>query len=217
MKKIAILGTGMVGKTIGSKLIALGYSVMMGSRNANNETATAWAAQHGDKASNGTFEDAARYGDIVFNCTKGDAALEVFRLAGLSHFDGKTVIDISNPLDFSKGMPPSLIPEWTNTNSLGEELQKLVPAANIVKTLNMVNCEVMVDAKRSGGDPTMFVSGNDPGAKAEAVGILREFGWNDVIDLGDISTARGTEMLLPIWLRTWMATGNGHFAFKIIR
>lgn len=217
MKKIGILGTGMVGATIGSKLVQLGYSVMMGSRSANNEKAAGWAAQNGPKASTGTFEDAARFGDILFNCTKGEVSPDVFRAAGLQNLDGKTVIDISNPLDFSKGMPPSLIPSWTNTNSLAEELQQLAPGAHIVKTLNIVNCEVMVDAARSGGDPTMFVSGNDPGAKAEAVGILRQFGWNDIIDLGDISTARGTEMLLPIWLRTWMATGNGHFAFKIIR
>lgn len=217
MKKIGIFGTGMVGATIGSKLIQLGYSVMMGSRTANNEKALAWAAANGPNASAGTFEDAGRYGEIIFNCTKGEASPDVFRAAGVNNLNGKIIVDISNPLDFSQGMPPSLIPAWTNTNSLGEELQKQVHGARIVKTLNMVNCEVMVDAKRSGGDPTMFVSGNDPDAKAEVTVILRQFGWNDIIDLGDISTARGTEMLLPIWLRTWMATGNGHFAFKIIR
>ncbi|MBK6903153.1 MAG: NAD(P)-binding domain-containing protein [Saprospirales bacterium] len=217
MKKIGIFGTGMVGNTIGSKLIQLGYQVKMGSRSANNEKAAAWAAQNGPNASTGTFSDAADFGEIIFNCTKGDASPEVFRLAGADRLKGKPVIDISNPLDFSKGMPPSLMPDYSNTYSMGEELQKLAPEAHIVKTLNIVNCEVMVDAKRSGGDPTMFVSGNDAGAKQEVTDILRQFGWNDVIDLGDITTARGTEMLLPIWLRTWMATGNGHFAFKIVR
>ncbi|MBK7334705.1 MAG: NAD(P)-binding domain-containing protein [Saprospirales bacterium] len=217
MKKIGIFGTGMVGNTIGSKLIQLGYQVKMGSRSANNEKAAAWAAQNGPNASTGTFSDAADFGEIIFNCTKGDASPEVFRLAGADRLKGKPVIDISNPLDFSKGMPPSLMPDYSNTYSMGEELQKLAPGAHIVKTLNIVNCEVMVDAKRSGGDPTMFVSGNDAGAKQEVTDILRQFGWNDVIDLGDITTARGTEMLLPIWLRTWMATGNGHFAFKIVR
>ncbi len=217
MKKIGIFGTGMVGNTIGSKLIQLGYQVKMGSRSANNEKAAAWAAQNGPNASTGTFSDAADFGEIIFNCTKGDASPEVFRLAGADRLNGKPVIDISNPLDFSKGMPPSLMPDYSNTYSMGEELQKLAPGAHIVKTLNIVNCEVMVDAKRSGGDPTMFVSGNDAGAKQEVTDILRQFGWNDVIDLGDITTARGTEMLLPIWLRTWMATGNGHFAFKIVR
>jgi predicted dinucleotide-binding enzyme len=217
MKKIAVLGTGMVGNTIGAKLIQLGYEVKMGSRSANNEKAAAWVAANGNKASAGTFADAAAFGDIIFNCTKGDIALEAIKMAGIDNFNGKTVIDISNPLDFSKGMPPSLIPEYSNTNSLGEEIQKLLPQANVVKTLNIVNCEVMVDAKKSGGDPTMFISGNNKEAKAEVIKILNQFGWSDIIDLGDISTARGTEMLLPIWLRTWQATGNGHFAFKIIR
>ena len=217
MKKIAVLGTGMVGNTIGAKLIQLGYEVKMGSRTANNEKANAWVAANGNKASAGTFADAAEFGDIIFNCTKGDIALEALKMAGIDNFNGKTVIDIANPLDFSKGMPPSLIPEYSNTNSLGEEIQKLLPQANVVKTLNIVNCEVMVDAKKSGGDPTMFISGNNAEAKAEVIKILNQFGWNDIIDLGDISTARGTEMLLPIWLRTWQATGNGHFAFKIIR
>ena len=138
-------------------------------------------------------------------------------MAGTENFDGKTIIDIANPLDFSNGMPPSLIPEYSNTNSLGEEIQKLLPKANVVKSLNIVNCEVMVDAKKSGGDPTMFVSGNSAEAKAEVTEILKQFNWTDIIDVGDITTARGTEMLLPIWLRTWMATGNGYFAFKIVR
>lgn len=217
MKKIAVLGTGMVGNTIGSKLIQLGYAVMMGSRSANNEKALAWVAANGANASAGTFADAAQFGELVFNCTKGEVTLDILKSAGIENFNGKTVIDISNPLDFSKGMPPSLIPEWTNTNSLGEEIQKLLPNAHVVKTLNIVNCEVMVDAKRSGGDPTMFLSGNNADAKAEAKVILNQFGWTDIIDLGDITTARGTEMMLPVWVRTWMATGNGHFAFKIVR
>lgn len=217
MKKIAVLGTGMVGNTIGTKLIALGYSVMMGSRSANNEKAVVWVNANGGNASAGTFEDAAKFGEIIFNCTKGEVSLEVIKMAGLENFNGKTVIDIANPLDFSKGMPPSLIPELSNTNSLGEELQKLIPDANVVKTLNIVNCEVMVDAKKSGGDPTMFLSGNNAEAKEEVKSILNKFNWSDIIDLGDITTARGTEMMLPIWLRTWFATQNGHFAFKIVR
>lgn len=217
MKKIAVLGTGMVGNVIGSKLIQLGYSVKMGSRTANNEKALAWVAANGANASAGTFADAAQFGELVFNCTKGEVTLDILKSAGIENFNGKTIIDISNPLDFSKGMPPSLIPAWTNTNSLGEEIQKLLPAANVVKTLNIVNCEVMVNAQKSGGDPTMFLSGNNADAKADVKDILHQFGWTDIIDLGDITTARGTEMMLPVWVRTWMATGNGHFAFKIVR
>ncbi len=217
MKKIAVLGTGMVGKTIGSKLIQLGYEVKMGSRTADNEKALAWVADNGGNASTGTFADAAAFGDIVFNCTKGEITLEVFKASGLSNFKGKTIIDISNGLDFSKGMPPSLYPQFSNTNSLGEEIQQLLPEAHVVKSLNIVTAEVMVDAARSGGDVTMFMSGNIAEAKTETQGILKQFGWNDVIDLGDITTARGTEMMLPIWLRIYMAGQSPYFGFKIVR
>jgi predicted dinucleotide-binding enzyme len=217
MEKIGVFGTGVVGNTIGTKLIQLGFRVMMGSRTEANEKATAWVGANGKNASTGTFKDTAEFGDIIFNCTKGESGLEVFKQAGIDKLNGKVIIDVSNPLDFSKGMPPSLIPQYTNTNSLGEEIQKLVPGANVVKTLNIVNCEVMVDAKKSGGDPTMFISGNNVEAKEKVTALLNQFGWTDIIDLGDITTARGTEMLLSIWLRIYLATGNGYFGFKIIR
>ena len=217
MKKMAVFGTGIVGKTIGSKLVKLGYEVMMGSRTATNEKALSWVDANGKNASTGTFADAATFGEIIFNCTKGEVTLDLFKQAGIEKFTNKLIIDISNPLDFSKGMPPSLIPEYTNTNSLAEEIQKLLPEADVVKTLNIVNCEVMVNPGKGGGDPTMFMSGNNADAKEKVKAILNKFGWRDVIDLGDITTARGTEMLLPIWLRTYMATGNGNFAFKILR
>ena len=214
--EIGVFGTGVVGNTIATKLIQLGYKVMMGSRMAANEKAVTWVKSNGKDASTGTFKDAAAF-DIIFNCTKGDAALEIFKQAGIEDFKNKIIIDVSNPLDFSKGMPPLLIPQYTNINSLGEEIQKLLPDAHVVKTLNIVNCEVMVDPKKSGGDPTMFVSGNNTPAKEKVKALLHQFGWNDIIDLGDITTARGAEMLLPLWLRTFMATGNAYFAFKIIR
>jgi len=217
MKNVGVLGTGMVGNTIGSKLIQLGYSVKMGSRSASNEKAVAWAKSNGAAASYGTFEDAAQFGEVVFLCTKGDSTLDVLKLAKPTNFNGKVVIDISNPLDFSRGMPPSLIPQFTNTNSLSEEVQKMLSGAHVVKTLNIVNCEVMVNPRKSGGDPTMFMSGNDANAKNTVKSILNQFGWNDIIDLGDITTARGTEMILPLWVRTWMATQNGYFGFKIVR
>ena len=214
--KIGILGTGMVGETIGTRLVQLGNQVMMGSRTATNEKAAAWVKKNGKLASQGTFADAAKSGDVVFLCTKGEFTVEIVKQAGPPNFKGKTVVDISNPLDFSKGMPPSLF--ISNSNSLGEEVQKALPDAHVVKTLNIVNCEVMVDpAGKSGGDPTMFVSGNDANAKAQVKKLLNDFGWKDIIDLGDITTARGTEMMLPIWLRTFMATGNGHIAFKVVR
>ncbi|MBI5474955.1 MAG: NAD(P)-binding domain-containing protein [Ignavibacteriae bacterium] len=213
--KIGILGTGIVGNTIGTKLIQLGYDVKMGSRSATNEKAAAWVKANGQKASQGTFADAASFGEIIFLCTKGDATLDIVRQAGAENFSGKAVIDISNPLDFSKGMPPSLF--ISNTNSLAEETQKLIPDAHIVKTLNIVNCEVMVDATKCGGEATMFVCGNNADAKSVVRTILAQFGWKDIIDLGDITNARGTEMMLPVWVRTWAALQNAYFAFKIVR
>lgn len=215
---IAVLGTGIVGNTIGSALIKLGHSVKMGSRTKSNEKAVAWVAANGAKASEGTFQDAANFGQVIFNCTKGDGALEALRLAGADNLKGKIIVDISNPLDFSKGMPPSLF--VCNTDSLGEQIQRAFPEAKVVKTLNIVNCEVMVNAAKSSAADrgTMFVSGNDAEAKQSVIrDFLAAWGWNDVIDLGDITTARGTEMMLPIWIRTWGATGNGHFSFKIVR
>jgi hypothetical protein len=212
---IAVLGTGMVGNTIGKKLIELGYTVMMGSRTSDNEKAAKFVSGNGSKALQGTFADASNFGELIFLCTKGEATLDIVQLAKPENFKGKVVIDISNPLDFSKGMPPSLF--ISNTDSLGEHLQKALPEAHVVKTLNIVNCEVMVNPSKSNGDPTMFMSGNNAEAKEKVKGILEQFGWNDIIDLGDITTARGTEMMLPIWLRTYMATGNGYIAFKIVR
>lgn len=217
MKKIAVFGTGEVGKTIGTKLIQLGYEVMMGSRTASNEKALTWVDENGKNAATGTFAHAAEYGKIIFNCTKGAASLDVFKQAGLNNCKGKTIIDISNPLDFSKGMPPSLIPEYANTNSLAEEIQKILPGANVVKTLNMVYCKVMVDPTLCNDEATMFISGNSNDAKEEAKIFLYQFGWKDIIDLGDITTARGTEMLLPVWLSTYKTIGTGNFGFRIAR
>ncbi len=217
MKKIAVLGTGMVGSTIASKLIQLGCEVKMGSRTANNEKAAEWVKTNGAKASHGTFSDAAKFGELIFNCSKGENALEVMQMAGVENLSGKILIDISNPLDFSKGMPPTLLPALVNTNSLGEEIQKLLPQTHVVKTLNIVNCEVMVNAAKCGGNATMFVAGNNSEAKKEVEKILHQFGWKDIIDLGDIKHSRSTEMLLPIWLSVYMATHNGYIGFKMVR
>jgi len=215
---IGVLGTGMVGNTIGSALVKLGHSVKMGSRTKGNEKAIAWAAANGANASEGTFADAASFGTVLFNCTKGEGALDALHLAGAENLKDKILIDISNPLDFSKGMPPSLF--VCNTDSLGEQIQRAFPQIKVVKTLNIVNCEVMVNAARSSANDrgTMFVSGDDAASKQTVIrDFLTPWGWDDVIDLGDITTARGTEMMLPVWVRTWGATGNGHFSFKIVR
>jgi predicted dinucleotide-binding enzyme len=210
--KIGILGTGMVGEALGTKLAQLKHQVKMGSRTPNNERAAAWAKKV--NATHGTFASAAMFGELIFLCTKGEVTLEVVKAVGAAAFKDKIVVDVSNPLDFSRGMPPSLL--ICNTDSLGEQVQKALSTAKVVKTLNTVNCEVMVEPAK-GGNPTMLVSGNDAEAKATVTELLKNFGWTDIVDLGDIKTARGTEMLLPAWLSLMSKVGTPHFGFKVVR
>jgi len=211
--KIAVFGTGMVGTTIGTKLVELGHEVMLGAREASNEKAAAWAKT--TRAAHGTFADAASSAELVFNCTSGAGSMAALMAAGTASLRGKIVVDVANPLDFSKGMPPSLL--TSSTESLGEQLQLAFPDAKIVKTLNTVNASVMVDPSRVPGDHDMFVCGNDAGAKAEVTALLRSFGWTSILDLGPISAARGTEMYLILWLRLWGALGTGDFNVKVVR
>lgn len=209
----------MVGDTIGSRLIELGHEVAMGSRTATNEKAQAFVAKHKGKARAGTFADAAAFGEIIFNCTAGAGSIEALKMAKEEDLAGKIIIDIANPLDFSKGAPPSLIPSLSNTHSLGEEIQKTFPSAKVVKTLNTMWCGLMVNpAMINGGDHTNFICGNDAEAKQQVKALLHEFGWRNenLLDLGDISAARGTESVLPIWLRIWNATQNGAFNIKVV-
>jgi predicted dinucleotide-binding enzyme len=207
----------MVGAAIGSKMIRIGHKVRMGSRTANNGKAAEWVKSAGANAGQGTFADAAGFGELLFNCTSGMGSLDALKLAGADNLKGKILIDVSNPLDFSKGMPPFL--GVCNTDSLGEQIQKAFPDAKVVKTLNSTNATVMVDpAGVAGGDHTMFLSGNDAEAKAEVTDLLKNgFGWKDVVDLGDITAARGQEMILPLWLRLWGSLKTPAFNFKIAR
>ena len=215
--KIGILGTGMVGDTIGTKLIQLGHEVKMGSRTATNEKAAAWVQKNGTHASQGTFTEAAAFGEIVFNCTHGVASLQALNLAGANNLNNKILIDIANALDFSHGMPPSLA--VCNTDSLGEQIQRAFPDVKVVKTLNTMNCILMVNpGSLADGDHNIFISGNDAAAKTKVLEILREwFGWKSIIDLGDITTARATEMLLPIWVSLMGKYQSPNFNFKIIK
>ena len=214
---VAVLGTGMVGRTLATKLVALGHRVTMGSRRAGNEAAAAWASGAGELAAEGSFADAAAPADLVINATAGTASVAALTSAGPGNLAGKVVVDVANPLDFSAGMPPTL--SVCNTDSLGEQVQRRFPAARVVKTLNTVNCDVMVDPSLVPGPHTMFLAGNDAPAKADVRALLESFGWpaDDVVDLGDIAAARGMEMYLPMWLRLWQATGSGHFNVKLAR
>jgi predicted dinucleotide-binding enzyme len=213
--RIGILGTGEVGGRIGTKLVSLGNDVRMGSRTAPNPKAASWAKANGPKASAGTFADAAKFGEVVFNCTAGSASLEALKLAGADNLGGKVLVDVANALDFSKGMPPTLT--VCNTDSLGEQIQRAFPDARVVKALNTMGNEVMVNPSLVPGEHDTFVCGNDPQAKAKVVEILRAFGWKSPIDLGDITAARGLEMMLPVWVRLMGAVQTRNFNFKIAK
>ena len=214
--KIGIFGTGMVGSTIGTKLVQLGHEVKMGSRTPDNPKAVEWTNANGAKASHGTFADAAVFGEMLFNCTTGLNSIDALKLAGEKNMNGKVLVDIGNPLDFSKGMPPSL--SICNTDSLAEQIQRTFPNLKVVKTLNTVNCKVMVNPSLVHGDHDMFICGNDAAAKEIVVKVLKDwFGWKSVIDLGDIISARAMEMMLPIWLRLMGVFNTGNFNFKIVK
>ncbi len=224
--KLAVLGTGMVGQAIAARLSDLGHDVTIGTRDPQatlarsepdamgNPPFSTWAAEH-TQIPLATFADAARGAELVVNATSGFGALPALEQAGADNLAGKVLIDISNPLDFSQGFPPSLFVK--DTDSLGEQIQRAFPQTHVVKTLNTLNATLMVNPKELGAESSVFVSGNDATAKATVTALLQSFGHTDVIDLGDISTARGTEMLLPVWLRLMGALGTSAFNFKIVR
>lgn len=217
---IGILGTGMVGEAIGTALVKKGHLVKMGSRSATNDIAASWVAMNGDNAKQGTFADAAAFGEVIFLCLNGDKALSALEMAGAGAFAGKLVIDVTNPLDFSRGMPPVLITSLSNTTSLGEHIQTFLPNAKVVKALNTVTAKLMVDAGLvNGGDSTLMICGNDAAAKEQVKQFLsNEFGWktSNIIDLGDITASRNTEAYVTLWVRLWQATGSPMFNIKIV-
>jgi predicted dinucleotide-binding enzyme len=224
--KFAVLGTGMVGQAIAARLSDLGHDVTIGTRDPQatlartepdgmgNPPFAAWAADHPDVGL-ATFADAARGAELVVNATSGFGALPALEQAGADNLAGKVLIDISNPLDFSRGFPPTLFVK--DSDSLGEQIQRAFPQTRVVKTLNTLNADLMVDPKTLGADSSVFVSGDDATAKSTVTELLQSFGHTDVIDLGDISSARGTEMLLPVWLRLMGTLGTAAFNFKIVR
>ncbi len=213
--RIGILGTGVVGQTIGGKLVELGHDVKLGSRTATNEKAAKWVEHQGSRASQGTFADAASFGEMVFNCTSGMVSLEALRSAGPANLAGKVLVDVANPLDFSHGMPPTL--SVCNSDSLAEQIQREFPDAKVVKALNTMTAGVMVNPSAVPGDHDVFICGNDAGAKSRVSDLLRSFGWRTIVDLGDISAARGAEMVLPIWLRLMLTFKTPTFNFHIAR
>jgi len=206
--RIGVLGTGIVGRTLAQALLSNGHEVRLGSRTAGNEAAVAWAAEIGGPASEGTFADAAGFGELVINATAGAASLDALNLAGAEQLAGKVLIDVSNPLDFSQGMPPTLT--VCNDDSLGEQIQRAFADVRVVKTLNTVTAAVMVQPTLVPGTHTIFVAGDDADAKAQTGELLHDLGWpaESILDLGDITGARAMEMYLPLWLRLYGATGT---------
>jgi predicted dinucleotide-binding enzyme len=191
----------MVGRAVAGRLEALGHDVRVGSRS------------EGDGAV--VFADAAAHGELLFNCTSGAASLEALAAAGERNLAGKTLIDVSNPLDFSSGGPALFT---SSTESLGERIQAAFPDARVVKSLNTVNCNLMVDPASLPGDHVVFVCGNDEAAKAQARDLLGEFGWppERVVDLGDITGARGAEMYVMLWVRLWGVVGSARFNVALL-
>lgn len=224
--KIAVLGTGMVGRAIAGRLDELGHTVTVGTRNPGQTLAridadamgtpplAVWASAH-PSVGLGGFADAAAGAELVVNASSGAATLDVLALAGAANLAGKVLVDISNPLDFSHGMPPTLLVK--DTDSLGEQVQRTFPEARVVKTLNTLNADLMVHPGTLPEPTTVFVSGDDPDAKVVVTGLLRSFGHTDVIDLGGIETARGPEMWLPLWLRLMGPLGTATFNLRIVR
>ncbi len=224
--KITILGTGAVGQTLTTRLLELGHEVIMGTRNpketqkreAPNQITgkpfSDWYQEH-SKVKLLPFKAASTITDLVINATNGAATLGVLDEIGASNLEGKILLDLANPLDFSEGFPPTLF--VSNTDSLGEQVQRKLPKTKVVKTLNTMNAYIMMHPQKITGNHHLFLSGNDPDAKNSISKLLLEIGWKEenIIDLGDISTARGTEMLLPLWLRLYQALGHTNFNFHI--
>lgn len=229
-KKIGIIGSGPVALALAEKLLKHGAEVMVSSRRLDEAkdkgpmgkfpSPNQWKSEQskqGRKAFAGSFEAAAKFGEVVFNCTPGEISLKALELAGKNNLNGKILVDVGNPLDFSKGMTPTL--SFCNTESLGERIQAAFRGAKVVKALNTVSAPVMVNPSILSGETDLFIAGNDAGAKKWVKETLLEkwLGWKSVIDLGDITAARGTEMYLSLWLRLYMATNTPYFNIKIVK
>jgi 8-hydroxy-5-deazaflavin:NADPH oxidoreductase len=213
--QIGVFGTGTVGSTIGSKLVEVGHEVKMGSRTAGNEKAVAWSNAAGKHATQGTYADAAAFGELLFNCTAGAGSVAALQAAGAGNLGGKILVDVCNPLDFSKGMPPSLT--ICNTDSLAEQLQRAFPELKVVKALNTMTAAIMVDPGSLAGEHDAFLCGNDAAAKGRVTELLKgSFGWKNVVDLGDLTAARGQEMFVIFWVRLYGALKSPTFNVHLV-
>jgi 8-hydroxy-5-deazaflavin:NADPH oxidoreductase len=223
--KIGMIGGGGVGQTLGTALIALGHDVVIGIRDPSAEELAKernmarplvdWAAETGSRVA--TFAEAATHGEVIFNVTQGQHSLAALTAAGVANLGGKVLVDVANPLDFSQGMPPFLVPEFTGPTSLAEQIQAAFPEAKVVKAFNTIAAAVMVKPGLVAGDHDLFIAGNDPAAKALVTEIARGFGWAGFVDLGEVAGARASEAILPVWARLWMTGGSPLVNLKVAR
>jgi predicted dinucleotide-binding enzyme len=225
--KIGIIGTGVVGQTIAEKLIQFGHQVMIGTRDKQATLAKTGKDNFGRppfsewhennfKIEFGTYSETASFGEFLVNATNGVGSLNALKMAGENNLANKVLLDISNPLDFSKGMPPTLT--ICNTDSLAEQIQRTFPKSKVVKSLNTLTAMLMTNPGLLPEPTNIFLNGNDGNAKEEVKKLLVSFGWKEknIIDMGDITTARGTEQILPIWVRLWGTLQTPMFNFKIV-
>jgi len=214
--KLGVLGTGVVGQTLGSAFVSLGHEVCMGSRSTPNDRSHAWAQANGDAARTGTFAEAATFGDVVLNCTAGTQSLVALEAASQGSLAGKVLVDVANPLDFSGGFPPRL--SVSGDDSLGEQIQRAFPNVRVVKALNTVTASVMVDPGSLAEQTDLFVAGDDSVAKRDVVALLGELGWGPerVRDIGGIAAARVTEGYLMLWLALMDALGSAAFNVRVV-
>jgi predicted dinucleotide-binding enzyme len=226
--RIAVLGTGTVGRTIGGRLDGLGHDVVIGTRDVGETLARTdpdamgnppyaeWQQGH-PNVRLVSLADAGAHGELIVNATAGGASLAALESARADNLADKVMVDVANSLDFSQGRPPVL--SVANTDSLGEQIQRAHPEARVVKTLNTMSAAIMVEPSRVPGEHHVFVAGDDADAKETVKGLLKDFGWPDtsIIDLGGIRAARGTEMYLPLWLSLYGTLGTGDFNIGIVR
>jgi predicted dinucleotide-binding enzyme len=222
--KIGIIGSGVVAQTLGSRLIEQEHDVVLGTRDPRNldakkmfaSTLREWLEQTKNRAKIATFAEAAAHGEILINATSGTISIDALKLAEADKVGPKILIDAANELDHSQGMPPAVLA--SQERCLAEKIQATFPNLKVVKTLNTIGAPVMVNPRAvGGGDHTVFVSGNDPDAKAQVTKLLKSFGWSDVLDLGDVASARGPEMYMAMWIRLWGATRTGMLNVKVVR
>jgi len=211
--RIGVLGTGDVGRVLGAGFAALGHEVKIGSRNPQQERVREWLKKAGPKASAGTFAEAAAFGEIVVLAILWTGTENAIQLAGPQNLAGKVLIDVTNPLDFSAGAPRLSV---GHTDSAGETVQRWLPQAKVVKAFNHVGNAHMVNPQFPGGPPTMFICGNDAGAKNTVAGLLEAIGW-PAVDIGGIEGSRYLEPLAMLWIIYGAGTNSWNHAFKLLR